>query len=689
MPEISVFSDRLDSWKEIASYINRSVRTVIRWEAQKGLPIHRIPGGERHSVFAYKKEIDLWMHNGGSTSAGELSIRTSLPPLIEPLDVPSDPHPGPPAVVLELEPRSQADTSARLWPRLAVGIVASAALVAAILFTLRWLFPSGLQNDEQSVISDEGIPAFGPLLAAGGNLYLGVFRNGRVALAIMPETGGPVREIPTPFLEVQPVALAADGNSVLVLVGDGMAREQPLWEISLRTGEQTRIGQFLCHAAALSPDGSMIAYAFGTSIYLAADHGSSTYPIHTFNGVPQVLRWSLDGRRLVALVRDSAEDSVVWKLVLGKEEHYFLDSLIPVTRNTRRYDSMSPVIDDQDELFLAETDAPVPTIFSLRHQWFPLKSPYRAEAFVKKSHVGGELALDRQSSRLFYFKNALEQDELNRLDPKTGEILPFLPGISAHDVAFSRDRRSIAYVTDPKNPISTLWIAGSDGSAPRQINTDGMTALELPQWSPDGKVLAFMGRYPDRPWRIYLVAGAGSKPQEVSRGSDNQGAPTWSPDGKSLVYGRVLCQETKTCAIVTIDVKTRDESVIPGSEGLTTARWSPNGSYIAALRPEKEQVVLLDRSNGEWRTLTDGVNGDDLAWSWDSRVVYASNPHRDKPEILRISLSGHPQDPIDLSAYGHLSGRVDTWFAVASDGSIVFTRLVHEVEIVAAHYTNK
>ncbi len=52
---------RLDSWKAIANYISRDVRTAIRWEARHGLPVHRLPGGERRAVFAYTDEIDAWL----------------------------------------------------------------------------------------------------------------------------------------------------------------------------------------------------------------------------------------------------------------------------------------------------------------------------------------------------------------------------------------------------------------------------------------------------------------------------------------------------------------------------------------------------------------------------------------------------------------------------------------------------
>ena len=53
--------DRLDSWKEIASYLERTLATVRRWEKKEGLPVHRHVHNERSTVYAYKSEIDAWL----------------------------------------------------------------------------------------------------------------------------------------------------------------------------------------------------------------------------------------------------------------------------------------------------------------------------------------------------------------------------------------------------------------------------------------------------------------------------------------------------------------------------------------------------------------------------------------------------------------------------------------------------
>ena len=53
-------ADRLDSWKEIAAYLRRDVRTVQRWEKKEGLPVHRHLHDKLGSIFAYRNELAEW-----------------------------------------------------------------------------------------------------------------------------------------------------------------------------------------------------------------------------------------------------------------------------------------------------------------------------------------------------------------------------------------------------------------------------------------------------------------------------------------------------------------------------------------------------------------------------------------------------------------------------------------------------
>ena len=54
-------ADVLNSWKEIATYVGRGVRTVQRWEQELQLPVRRPRGKHRSAVIALKQDIDLWL----------------------------------------------------------------------------------------------------------------------------------------------------------------------------------------------------------------------------------------------------------------------------------------------------------------------------------------------------------------------------------------------------------------------------------------------------------------------------------------------------------------------------------------------------------------------------------------------------------------------------------------------------
>jgi hypothetical protein len=64
-------SGKLTSWKEIAQYIGKGVRTAQRWERLAELPVRRL-NQQPSSVFAFTEEIDRWMHAQAFNGGGEL-----------------------------------------------------------------------------------------------------------------------------------------------------------------------------------------------------------------------------------------------------------------------------------------------------------------------------------------------------------------------------------------------------------------------------------------------------------------------------------------------------------------------------------------------------------------------------------------------------------------------------------------
>jgi hypothetical protein len=65
-------NQELNSWKEIASHLERGVRTVQRWESELGLPVRRKGRGKRSPVYALATELDLWRATSGAVVEKEL-----------------------------------------------------------------------------------------------------------------------------------------------------------------------------------------------------------------------------------------------------------------------------------------------------------------------------------------------------------------------------------------------------------------------------------------------------------------------------------------------------------------------------------------------------------------------------------------------------------------------------------------
>lgn len=71
---------RLDSWKEIAAFFGRDERTVKRWEKERGLPVHRLPGGGRGTIYAFSTELTAWL---GASPDGRLPHDSETAPGVD------------------------------------------------------------------------------------------------------------------------------------------------------------------------------------------------------------------------------------------------------------------------------------------------------------------------------------------------------------------------------------------------------------------------------------------------------------------------------------------------------------------------------------------------------------------------------------------------------------------------------
>ena len=116
----------------------------------------------------------------------------------------------------------------------------------------------------------------------------------------------------------------------------------------------------------------------------------------------------------------------------------------------------------------------------------------------------GEPVPSRDGKKLFV-QGWQPRAELVRYDAKSGQFAPYLSGISAMGLDFSRDGEWVAY-NDYAD--GTMWRSKVDGTQKLQLTFPPMQAY-LPRWSPDGKQIAFFGHPPGEPSQIYVVPAAG------------------------------------------------------------------------------------------------------------------------------------------------------------------------------------
>jgi Tol biopolymer transport system component len=440
-----------------------------------------------------------------------------------------------------------------------------------------------------------------------------------------------------------------------------------------------------CHAAAWSPKGEWIAFGSGNALYLISRDGAHTRQLARLNGVPETIRWSEDGKQLLFFLWNRHEDAVsLWQANL--DSNLNVESTVPLQISEKQFGRDVALAQAKDGYFAVSADSTTDLLLHLQPR--PRWDGRSLEASVLSTHfdVITGLASDANTRGLFILSGAHERGELVRYDLSKHSFTMMLPGATATFVDLTKNMRMAAYV---RSQDGTLWVSRADGSEARQLSPTGMD-VELPRWSPDGKWIAFMGKRTDRLWRIFIMPATGGSPKEASKSDDNQGAPTWSPDGKFLAYGNVLCQEEHTCAIHEINLISGTVTTLPASLGLATARWSPDGRYIAALNPVEHEVYVFDLVRQKWHKLADGIDGNDVSWSSDSRYVYTKSSINGQTEILRVAAGGGAvQTVLNLSSFSKSLGQLDTWFSLTPDHALLLNRWLNTSEIYALSYRER
>jgi Tol biopolymer transport system component len=541
---------KLESWKQIAAYLQRDVSTVRRWEKYEGLPVHRHEHRQRSSVYAIPAELDTW--------------RAARQP----------------------DPENTAPVSA-----FSRRVALAAAVVVVTLLGSGWaLWHKGVLHLPYPLVeaaeSGAGKAVSRQLWAGKTNdLFSGAYTDGRLVVFTDWSTG-----------DLAAIDLATGKQSRLTNKGDWSQNPD------------------FAQSPVILPDGKRVAYSwFSTKkkIYelriMATMGGAEPRVLYSSEESPVIFASgsSRDGKQLlvtcarkngdkqIALV---AADSGALRVVKSfSRREPGRPSLSPDGRYIA-YDFPQAEQGPERDILLLASDGSreVPLVRHPGHDAGPMWTPDGSRVLFVSDRSGG-LGLWSVS-----VAGGNAQGSPALIQANAGQVFPL-----------GFNRKGGFHYSLPSGP-NDLLVAEMDLETGRLLSEPVPVVsrygrpTQRPDWSPDGRYLAYAVNAPS------ILARGGSlkivvrdmetgREREMSQGFRTLGTPPkWRPDGKTLlVYGLPAGGEAKT---LQLDVADGSASPLPGSQnwedGCSFPQWSTTSDAVWCLLGN-DGIVRRQLGSGE------------------------------------------------------------------------------------------
>ncbi|MGC1362611.1 MAG: hypothetical protein WA419_07095 [Silvibacterium sp.] len=566
-PSEKPLEDRLDSWKEIASYLKRDVTTVQRWEKREAMPVHRHLHDRMGSVYASRAELDAWMRSRNPQPGQENGNN-----------------------VISANPPPQPPQTRTFLPRWTLGLplaVAAGALAIAVSLWLQrtehfWRSPI-IDARFQTITDFNGLEQAAAVSRDGHFVAFLSDRDGQMDVWVTQVgsgefhnlTHGSVPELVNP--SIRTLGFSPDGSLVTFWARKpgGSSGGIGIWAVPVLGGEPR---PYLEGVAEFdwSRDGSRLVYhtpESGDPLFVSngsrrpEDRPIFTAPAGLHSHFPL---WAPDAA-FIYFVQGSLPDKLdIWRIhpAGGTPER--------ITSHVGRV-SYPVLVDQRTLMYLAsDPDGSGPSLYTIdveRRIPHQLTSGLDRYTSLAASADGRRLVVTRATSdrtlwRLRIADSPVEVSKPDRIPLTTGT--GFSPRLGPN---------YLLYVSATGTGESIWKLA--NGTSTELWRGEGAQVFGGPAISPDGQHVAFSVRQHGQTL-LYVTRADGTNARIVSDSLDLQGAPAWSPDGQSIISA---AGDHGTPHLFRVPIDGRPPAPFVQDYSIDPA-WAPDGRFVVYSGPD-------------------------------------------------------------------------------------------------------
>jgi len=525
-------------------------------------------------------------------------------------------------------------------------------------------------------LTNDGQAKEGPLVTDGPRVYFNqVLPGPRSVVSQVSIRGG--ESVRLPIQLPQPTLADASEDGAELLIANHEMGGDSLWIQPVSAGSPRRVGSLLAHDAAFGSSPGSVIFGREKDVYSINQDGTGLRKLLTVPNVAFAFRYSPDHRMLRFTTFDVQIDdmSILEAAASGSESHKMFQGC---------WGKWTP--DGRYFVFQNRHDGRL-NFWTLHERAMLSGGKVKAEPVqLTAGPIDYQYPLPSKDGKTIFALGTTHRAELIRYEPRGRQFAPFLEGISAEGLSFSRDGQWVAYTSFPEG---MLFRSRVDGSERRQLTFPPLRAFR-PRWSPDGEQIAFSGDLPEATTvrNVYVISSEGGAPARILPSDQSQDGVNWSPDGGRLVFGSLF---VPTAPILLYDLKTRSAAPLTGSHGFSNPQWSPDGRTIAATTTAgPPKLMLFDLAKERWKEAVAFPVGHYLSWSDDARYIYLQYSRSEGEQSALESIGrlragdGKFEHVVDVKDLGRVAtGTFVDWFGLAPDNSLLFARDISTQEIYA------